>query len=113
MPTSPWPLALCVLVAQAAAPPVAPPQDAPGAGPPALSAPAPARAPAIDRIETLLGQGELKGARVAVSVVDVDQGQALFARNVDLPLAPASNMKLLTTAAAISLLGPQHVFRTR
>ena len=113
MPTSSWPLVLCLLVQ--AAPQVAPPQaDPPPPAPtPALSAAAPARAPAVDRIESLLGQGELKGARVAVSVVDVEQGQALFARNVDLPLAPASNMKLLTTAAAISLLGPQHVFRTR
>ena len=114
MTTRLWPLAACLLVPQALVPQTAPPQgDSPGGGAPALSAPETTRAPAVDRIEALLGQGELKGARVAVSVVDVEQGQTLFARSVDLPLAPASNMKLLTTAAAISLLGPSHVFRTR
>jgi len=101
MTTRLWPLAACLLVPQVLVPQTAPPQgDSPGGGAPALSAPETTRAPAVDRIEALLGQGELKGARVAVSVVDVEQGQTLFARSVDLPLAPASNMKLLTTRSS-------------
>lgn len=38
--------------------------------------------------------------------------QVLYAHNDALPLIPASNMKLLTTAAALHRLGPQFVFRT-
>jgi len=108
MPTAVWPFVLCLLVQ---AVPPAPPTPVPA---PAAETAAPAAAPsAVERIEAVLARGELKGARVAVSVVDVEQGQSLYARNVDVPLAPASNMKLLTTAAAASLLGPAHLFRTR
>ena len=44
--------------------------------------------------------------------VSLATGDTLFARNADLALAPASNMKLLTTAAAFHLLGPEFRFRT-
>lgn len=71
------------------------------------------RTAGVERINALLSRSELNGARVAVSVLDVEQSEALYARNVDTPMAPASNMKLLTTAAAVSLLRPDHVFRTR
>jgi D-alanyl-D-alanine carboxypeptidase/D-alanyl-D-alanine-endopeptidase (penicillin-binding protein 4) len=69
--------------------------------------------PQTDRIDQLLARKELSGARVAVSVVDLDSGEAVYARAIDEPLAPASNMKLITTAAAVTLLGPEYSFETR
>lgn len=60
-----------------------------------------------------LQRGELRGARVAVCVVDVDSGQRLFSRRADELMAPASNLKLVTTAAALSVLGAEHAFQTR
>ena len=69
--------------------------------------------PVPDGLEQPLQRGELKGARVAVCVVDVETGQRLFSRSADAPMAPASNMKLVTTAASLSLLGAEHVFTTR
>jgi D-alanyl-D-alanine carboxypeptidase/D-alanyl-D-alanine-endopeptidase (penicillin-binding protein 4) len=69
--------------------------------------------PQADRIDALLARNELKGARVAVTVVDAESGERLYARNVDEPLAPASNQKLLTTAAALSLLGADATLSTR
>jgi D-alanyl-D-alanine carboxypeptidase/D-alanyl-D-alanine-endopeptidase (penicillin-binding protein 4) len=65
-----------------------------------------------DGLEQPLQRGELKGARVAVCVVDVATGQRIFARSADAPMAPASNMKLVTTAASLSLLGADFSFST-
>ena len=39
-------------------------------------------------------------------------GAALFRQQAGRPLIPASTMKLLTSAAALSLLGPEHTFTT-
>jgi PBP4 family serine-type D-alanyl-D-alanine carboxypeptidase len=66
-----------------------------------------------DGVEQQLHRGELKGARLAVCVVDVDSGERLYARDIDAPMAPASNMKVVTTAAALSTLGADHAFTTR
>ncbi|MGQ0551908.1 MAG: D-alanyl-D-alanine carboxypeptidase/D-alanyl-D-alanine endopeptidase [Planctomycetota bacterium] len=64
-------------------------------------------------IERALARQELAGARVAVAVRDLDSGELLFARNVDELLIPASNLKLITTAAALTMLGPEAVFETK
>ncbi len=47
-----------------------------------------------------------------VLVVSLDTGDTLFAIDPDRPLAPASNLKLLTTTAALRILGPDYRFRT-
>lgn len=66
----------------------------------------------VDAIDSILRRPELADATVAVAVVDVESGRRVYTRNVDLPLAPASNMKLLTTAAALAMLGPEHMLTT-
>ena len=47
-----------------------------------------------------------------VVAVDLLTGKTLFARNPDLPLAPASNEKLLVTYTALQNLGPGFRFQT-
>jgi D-alanyl-D-alanine carboxypeptidase/D-alanyl-D-alanine-endopeptidase (penicillin-binding protein 4) len=56
---------------------------------------------------------DLAGAVVAIDVVDVSTGQRLAAHQPDLALIPASTQKLITTAVAMDVLGPNHTFRTR
>jgi D-alanyl-D-alanine carboxypeptidase/D-alanyl-D-alanine-endopeptidase (penicillin-binding protein 4) len=51
--------------------------------------------------------------RVGAMAVRLDRGQTLFATAEDERFIPASNMKLLTTAAAVEMLGPAFVFETR
>ena len=61
--------------------------------------------------QALAVPGYAKDASAAVAV-DLGTGKLLFARNPDLPLAPASNEKLTTTFAALHELGVTYRFRT-
>ena len=54
----------------------------------------------------------LRAAEWSVLVVSLDRGDTLFARNEDLLLTPASNMKVVTTAAALHFLGPAFTYQT-
>ena len=61
--------------------------------------------------QALAVPGYAKDASAAVAV-DLNTGKLLFARNPDLPLAPASNEKLTVTFAALHELGVTYRFRT-
>lgn len=52
-------------------------------------------------------------ADVSVHVRDLETGRVLFDYAGDLQLNAASNQKLVTSAAALELLGSEYVFRTR
>lgn len=47
-----------------------------------------------------------------IEVVSLPGGKVLYARNARHLFQPASNMKLFTTSAALSTLGPNFIFRT-
>jgi D-alanyl-D-alanine carboxypeptidase/D-alanyl-D-alanine-endopeptidase (penicillin-binding protein 4) len=61
---------------------------------------------------------EINGAKFgekgkfAACVVDLDTGALVYSRNAAEPMIPASNMKLLTTAAALCELGDDYQLRT-
>jgi len=63
-------------------------------------------------IAAILEATPIHDARTGVLVVDLDTGKEIFGRNADELLNPASNMKLLTTVAALSRLGPSFRFST-
>ncbi|WP_200211251.1 D-alanyl-D-alanine carboxypeptidase/D-alanyl-D-alanine endopeptidase [Micromonospora coerulea] len=63
-------------------------------------------------IDAVLADSRLVGAQAGVVVVDTATGQTLYQRNGDRRLVPASNTKLLTSTAALELLGPGHRFTT-
>lgn len=67
-----------------------------------------------DLQKTLSGKN-LGTTDVGISVVDLTAGDrgSLASINAEKPLIPASNMKLITTAAALSTLGPDFRFRTK
>ena len=52
-------------------------------------------------------------AQTSALVIEAESGRVLYSRNPDLALVPASNTKLFTTAAALSILGPDYRFTTR
>jgi len=52
-------------------------------------------------------------AQVSVHIRDLESGRVLFDYYGDTLLNPASNHKLVTTSAALDLLGPSYMFETR
>lgn len=64
-------------------------------------------------IKVALKQKGLAKSKVAVHVVDLKDGAVLYAHNADTPMNPASNMKLVTSAAVLDAFGPSRTFTTR
>jgi serine-type D-Ala-D-Ala carboxypeptidase/endopeptidase (penicillin-binding protein 4) len=64
------------------------------------------------RIEELL-RGPLRVGTTAIYVADARTGQPVFAVHPDDALNPASNVKLLSTATALEILGPEFRYQTR
>ncbi|SCF33908.1 D-alanyl-D-alanine carboxypeptidase / D-alanyl-D-alanine-endopeptidase (penicillin-binding protein 4) [Micromonospora viridifaciens] len=75
-------------------------------------APTPAQTRLNATIDAILADSRLAGAQAGVVVVDTTTGQTLYDRNGGRRLIPASNTKLLTSTAAMELLGPGHRFTT-
>ncbi|GAB4108048.1 MAG: D-alanyl-D-alanine carboxypeptidase/D-alanyl-D-alanine-endopeptidase [Phycisphaeraceae bacterium] len=69
-------------------------------------------APLDGAVWQLLRSRDLRSTRYSVCVIDADRGELLAEVNADEPMIPASNMKLITTAAALDVLGKDFVFRT-
>ncbi|WP_415855806.1 D-alanyl-D-alanine carboxypeptidase, partial [Sinomonas sp. G460-2] len=81
-----------------------------GATPLSDSAPTPAAAALAKTIEAQLGPNN---GTFGAAVLDGVSGQTLYSREGAVPVAPASNLKLLTAAAALTTLGPDATFHTR
>ncbi len=67
----------------------------------------------VAKIREIMADPILKKARVSAQVVNVRTNQVLFAENPDLFVIPASTNKLISGAAALSVLGPNYQFVTR
>src|SRR6185295_10492653 len=75
-----------------------------------------ARADLAAEVNTLLQDKLLKRATVGIEVYRLGKGAAdakeILNLHAETPLTPASNLKVLTTSAAIDRLGPDFRFRT-
>lgn len=78
----------------------------------ALGAPPASAQSLAKRVDRLISAGDVGTAKVGVHVREVGVSQPLVAVHADEQFIPASNMKLLTTGAALAVLGPDFVFRT-
>lgn len=65
-----------------------------------------------DRVQEFATRPELRGAQIGIDVIDVQSGSRIAAFQPYNSLIPASTLKLITTAAAYDILGPEHRFAT-
>jgi D-alanyl-D-alanine carboxypeptidase/D-alanyl-D-alanine-endopeptidase (penicillin-binding protein 4) len=72
----------------------------------------PAAAEVPGPVRTALAKAGIPLASVGLVVERVDGGRALFAHRETAPMSPASVMKLVTSYAALDLLGPAYTFKT-
>jgi D-alanyl-D-alanine carboxypeptidase/D-alanyl-D-alanine-endopeptidase (penicillin-binding protein 4) len=72
----------------------------------------PATADLDSSISQILARNSEKNVEYGIYIIDARSGRRLYAKNADLPMTPASNMKLITTAAALHYLGPDYVYQT-
>ncbi len=77
-----------------------------------LLAPVQALASIHSEVAGLLRAADLRGTAAGVYVLDLTSGESLVEIEPDQPLIPASNMKLVTTLAALDILGADFTFRT-
>ena len=72
-----------------------------------------ASADLTQQIETIVASQTEAKVRIAVQIHNPATGAILYSRSASTPMIPASNMKLVTTAAALKYLGPDFLYQTR
>ena len=79
-----------------------------------LPAAAPGKVPSADILSARISAVRVKDMKGHYSgaVLDVGSGKLLFDHSARTSYIPASTMKVLTSAAALSILGPEHRFTT-
>jgi D-alanyl-D-alanine carboxypeptidase/D-alanyl-D-alanine-endopeptidase (penicillin-binding protein 4) len=64
------------------------------------------------RLDEILGAPALGHTKMSVAIMDPESGKLLYARNEKTGLNAASNVKIVTEAAALALLGPEFRWKT-
>ena len=65
------------------------------------------------RIDSILGRKSQKKVQFSIHIVEADSGKTVYTHNARKALLPASNMKIITTAAALKYLGPNYEYKTK
>ncbi len=65
-----------------------------------------------ERIKATLNKGYNAKVHYSIFFYDIENRHCVFEYNADRPQKPASNMKLITTATALDVLGPDYHFET-
>ncbi len=79
---------------------------------PSESTPAAGDNDAARAVASIIADKSLSRGKVGISIVDLETGKVLAAHDEHEAMNPASNAKLYTAAAALSLLGPAHRYET-
>lgn len=65
------------------------------------------------RIDGIINRASQKKVRFAVQVIKADSGRAVYSHNSRKAMVPASNMKIIISAAALKYLGPDYEYKTK
>jgi len=72
-----------------------------------------ARADLAGQIEGIISQPSQKQVQFGIHIVKADTGQTVYSYNAKTAMVPASNMKIIVTAAALKYLGPNYEYKTK
>jgi D-alanyl-D-alanine carboxypeptidase/D-alanyl-D-alanine-endopeptidase (penicillin-binding protein 4) len=64
-------------------------------------------------IDSIVGRSSQRNVSLSVEVIKADTGEVVYQHNAGVALLPASNMKLVTTAAALDTLGSDFQYVTK
>jgi len=65
------------------------------------------------QVESIVANSELNHGRVGICIIDTSTNETLVEIHANDSMIPASNQKLLTTGAALHVLGPSFSFQTK
>ena len=65
------------------------------------------------RIDGIISQSSQKKVQFSIHIVKADTGKTVYSHNAGKALSPASNMKIIITAAALKYLGPNYEYKTK
>jgi len=65
------------------------------------------------QIDGIISRPAQKKVRFSVHIVKADSGETVYNHNANIALVPASNMKIITTAAALKFLGADYQYKTK
>ncbi|MDH3427600.1 MAG: D-alanyl-D-alanine carboxypeptidase, partial [Gemmatimonadota bacterium] len=66
-----------------------------------------------ERIDRILADPALARAHVGLTVQVAETGEVLYTRNGEKRFTPASNVKLITGAVGLTVLGPEYRWKTQ
>src|SRR4030042_1328118 len=71
-----------------------------------------ASASLAERIDSIINQSSQKKVQYSIAIVKADSGDVIYSHDANNAMIPASNMKIVTSAAALKYLGPDYKFIT-
>jgi D-alanyl-D-alanine carboxypeptidase/D-alanyl-D-alanine-endopeptidase (penicillin-binding protein 4) len=72
-----------------------------------------AKANLTKRVNGIISRPSLKNVQFSIHIVKADSGRTVYSHNSRESLIPASNMKIITTAAALKFLGADYKYKTK
>ena len=72
-----------------------------------------AKADLATQIDACLKRSSQKKVQYSIHIVKADTAKTLYSHNAKKAMVPASNMKIIVTAAALKYLGPDYEYKTR
>ncbi|MHC4582671.1 MAG: D-alanyl-D-alanine carboxypeptidase/D-alanyl-D-alanine-endopeptidase, partial [Planctomycetota bacterium] len=65
------------------------------------------------QVDTIIAKALAQKVKFSIHIIKADSGKTVYDHNSRELMIPASNMKLMVSAAALKYLGPDYVYRTR
>ncbi|KPK42619.1 MAG: hypothetical protein AMJ65_07380 [Phycisphaerae bacterium SG8_4] len=71
------------------------------------------KADLAEQIDAIIAKALAQKVKFSIHIIEADSGETVYDHDARELMIPASNMKLMVSAAALKYLGPDYVYRTR